>query len=132
MSGQLANVWTTGECMDNWRISALKLEVLMDKVECKIQSVNKEQSLLNRRCMIEKALSQMSSGVKCHQRFLRKSLERLKNLRFAPIKLLYISIDESIFSHCFRNFLVLIYIRNRTSSMPMANNFYTCISIVNL
>jgi len=111
------------EFLDNWRMSALKLQVLMGKVACKIPSVNKEQSLLNHRCMIEKALLQMSSGVKCHLRFLRKSLERLKILRFAPIKLLYISIDESIFLSLFCNLLVLIYIRNRTSSIPMANSF---------
>jgi len=54
----------TMEFLDNWRMSALKLQVLMGKVACKIPSVSKEQILVYRRFMIEKDLSQMSSDVK--------------------------------------------------------------------
>jgi hypothetical protein len=57
-------------------MSALKLQVLMGTVECKIPSVSKEQILLYRRFMIEKALSQMSSDVKWCQISLALSSQK--------------------------------------------------------
>jgi hypothetical protein len=57
-------------------MSALKLKVLMGKVVCKIPSVSKEQNLLYRRFMIEKAFSQMSSDVKWCQMPLALSSQK--------------------------------------------------------
>jgi len=45
-------------------MSALKLQVLMGKVACKVPSINKEEIVIYRRFMIKKGFSQMSSDVK--------------------------------------------------------------------